>query len=131
MHSSNYKVQPDASSTFGKKVKKLAKRFRNIEKDLQKFYSAIEENHRQKCGAAPVPDFRQSVWKYRCQSTDLKRGQSGGYRIICYVDSVRFLIYPITIYAKSDQSNISASEIQKLVEALYAEIDIQGSIARQ
>ncbi len=41
MHSSNYKVQPDASSAFGKKVKKLAKLFRNIEKDIQKFYSAI------------------------------------------------------------------------------------------
>ena len=76
MHSSNYKVQPDASSTFGKKVKKLAKRFPNIEKDIQKFYSAIEENHRQKCGATAVPDFRQSVWKYRYQSTDLRRARA-------------------------------------------------------
>lgn len=130
MPSSNYKVQPDTSSLFGKKVKRLAKRFPNIEKDLQEFYSAIEENHRQKCGAAAVPKFGESVWKYRCRSSDLKRGKSGGYRIICYVDSDLFLIYPITIYAKADQSDITASEINKLVKALYAEEGFQGSVAR-
>lgn len=57
MHSSNYKFQPGTSSAFGGKVKNPAKRFPNIEKDIQEFYSAIEENHRQKYGTTPVPDF--------------------------------------------------------------------------
>lgn len=123
MQSSNYKVQSDASKSFGKDVKRLAKRFPNIKRDLQEFYSAIEENYRERCTATPVPKVRHSVWKYRCRSTDQKREQRGGYRIICCVDSSRFLIYPIAIYAKSDQSNITVPEIDTLVKALFEEIE--------
>ena len=126
MQRSSYDVDAEASSNFRRNVKRLAKRFPNIEADLQDFFAAVRKNHRQKCGATVIPHCHQSVWKYRCKSSDLKRGQSGGYRVICYVNSNRSRIYPIAVYAKSDQSNISTSEINRLVKALSEKIGPEG-----
>lgn len=122
MQRSSYVVQVDTSSNFRKNVKKLAKRFPNIERDIQEFFAAVKQNYRQKCGATVVPRCHKSVWKYRCKSSDLRRGQSGGYRIICYVDSNHSVIYPIAVYSKSDQSNISTAEINRLVKAVTEKI---------
>lgn len=122
MDSSSYRVQFDLSKSYFKDVKRLSKRFPNIRKDLDDFFSEVIVNYRQNCHAASIQGFGRTVWKYRCGSTDLRRGKSGGYRVICCVDSKRHLIYPIAVYAKSDRPTMDFLAIKKLVSAMHGKM---------
>ena len=64
-----------------------------------------------------VPGTGLTVFKVRLPNRAARRGKSGGFRVIYYVqmaDSVTLL----TIYSKSDQADISARDIQRLVREL-------------
>jgi len=52
----------------------------------------------------------------------MKRGKSGGYRLIYYLkESNSTNIYLLTIYAKSKKENISTKDIQSLLKELNNE----------
>lgn len=49
------------------------------------------------------------VFKTRMANPDANKGKSGGFRVIWY------LVYPLTIYSKSDQTDIHPEEIARLI----------------
>lgn len=54
------------------------------------------------------------VFKVRIRNTDAQRGKSGGYRVLYYLQRAE-MIQLIEIYSKSDTTDISADEIEKLL----------------
>jgi hypothetical protein len=48
------------------------------------------------------------------KNSDLKKGKRAGYRLIYYLKTPTSIIL-ITIYSKSEQSNISSDKIQEIV----------------
>jgi mRNA-degrading endonuclease RelE of RelBE toxin-antitoxin system len=56
------------------------------------------------------------VFKVRVKNSDIQKGKSAGYRLIYQVETPTRIIL-LAIYAKSDQSNISTTEIEDIVEA--------------
>lgn len=54
------------------------------------------------------------VYKVRARNSDSTRGKSGGYRIVYQVTSENAVIL-ITIYSKTEQSDISPQEIRNII----------------
>jgi mRNA-degrading endonuclease RelE of RelBE toxin-antitoxin system len=51
----------------------------------------------------------------RVRNNDLQRGKSGGYRVIYYIETQDEVIL-LTIYSKSDQSDVPADTIRRIIE---------------
>ncbi len=62
---------------------------------------------------------RHPVYKARLQSSDARKGKSGGYRVIYYIKTPEHVILLI-MYLKSEQTDISADEIRRLIEEFQA-----------
>jgi mRNA-degrading endonuclease RelE of RelBE toxin-antitoxin system len=61
-----------------------------------------------------------AVFKLRVKNTDIQKGKSGGYRLIYYVQTATGIVL-VTIYAKSEQANMTATELQTLIKQYEAE----------
>lgn len=61
-----------------------------------------------------VPGVGYTVYKVRLPNRAARRGKSGGFRVIYYVQ-FRDRVVLLTIYSKTDDTDISAAEIRRLV----------------
>ena len=118
-------IDLDASPLFARLLKQLRKKYRRIDADLADLFEEIEKDYEMAAGADPIATWKRMVWKHRCGSRDMKVGRSGGFRIISVVHTDRdpHVLYPILIYAKADQANVSAIQIADAVKVLERELD--------
>jgi hypothetical protein len=61
-----------------------------------------------------------TLFKVRVKNSDAQRGKSGGYRIIYYLKTATQIIL-VTIYSKSDKSDITAAEVREIITRAEAE----------
>ena len=99
---------------FKSRLKKLKKRYRQIKQDIQSLINELQEG---KLIGNQITGVSQIIYKARAKNSDIPTGKSGGYRLIYQVVSGEIILLLI-IYAKSDQNNISASEIEKIVKEI-------------
>lgn len=92
------------STHFKRQLKKLLKKFPQAKEDL---LLAVEKFDIQR-----EISIGQSIYKLRINSTDLHKGQSGGFRLYTYFFVQKNLLVPLCIYAKSMQETISENELQ-------------------
>ncbi|MCP4352775.1 MAG: type II toxin-antitoxin system RelE/ParE family toxin [Desulfobacterales bacterium] len=100
---------------FKRKLKKLKKNYPNIKNDLNELLSNMEDGS---VSGVPIPGLFKKVFKIRAASSDMKKGKSGGYRGIYYVEDESCDIYLLTIYAKAKNENIPVKEIQAILKEL-------------
>ena len=104
----NVEFTPD----FKRNLRTLAKKYRHIRSDVQPLIEQLEK------GETPgdqVQGVKYVVFKTRVRNSDIKKGKSAGYRIIYYLKSPQNTIL-VTIYSKSDQSDISVQQIRSIIE---------------
>ncbi|WP_072620304.1 type II toxin-antitoxin system RelE family toxin [Spirulina major] len=104
-------INIDLSSRFKKDLKTLAKRYRSIRQDLQPLIAELQ------AGDTPgdqIQGLQHTVFKVRLKNSDTQKGKSGGYRVIYYLRS-QIGITLITIYSKSDQSDVSNQVIEDII----------------
>jgi mRNA-degrading endonuclease RelE of RelBE toxin-antitoxin system len=104
-------VEVVASSTFNRNIRTLAKKYRSIRSDIQPIIERLE------VGELPgeqIQGTNYTVFKLRVRNSDLQKGKSGGYRLIYYVKTATGIIL-LTIYAKSEQTDIAALEIKDMI----------------
>jgi mRNA-degrading endonuclease RelE of RelBE toxin-antitoxin system len=95
-------LKPGISLTFKRQLKELHKKYRHAEADLADAYADIIKDREHACNAVATPGYDSTVWKYRCESTDMKRGQSGGFRIMMLWKEEENTLYPFCIYTHAD-----------------------------
>lgn len=99
------------SRGFLKDVRKLRKRFRLIEDDIELLK---EEMRNSQYRGVLVPYWGPNVYKVRLANRSARRGKSGGFRVI-YLhkseDSFRFL----HIYSKFDKDDVSEVDIRRML----------------
>jgi mRNA-degrading endonuclease RelE of RelBE toxin-antitoxin system len=98
---------------FKRNLRHLAKKYRHIQSDVQPVIEQLE------VGVKPgdqISGVQQEVFKVRARNTDAGKGKSGGYRIIYQVKSVAEIVL-ITIYSKSEQGDVAAAEIRRIIAA--------------
>jgi len=100
------------SAAFLHQLKRLRKKYRRIQSDLQPL---LDELH---SGATPgdqVQGIGYTAHKVRLPNSDAQRGTSGGYRVIYYVQTASGRLL-VTIYSKTEQSDIPADDIRRIIE---------------
>ena len=97
---------------FLRRLKNLRKKYPHIRNDLEPVLEQLQQ------GATPgdqIQGIGYPVYKLHLKNTDIPKGKSGGYRVIYYLRTASVIIL-ITIYAKTEQIDISAGEIKALIE---------------
>ncbi len=95
---------------FDKRLERLERRYPRTTHDVRGLIRQIMQDQRP---GQRIPHVGYAVYKVRLPNRAARRGKSGGFRVIYYVqlsDRVTLL----TIYSKSDESDISTREIQEL-----------------
>ena len=100
----------EETETFNKAVKKLKKRFKNIENDCDEFVQSIETTDN--LGV----DLGNGVYKVRITNSDKKSGKRAGYRLITYLKLIDNKLYLMYIYDKSDLATVSEKQIDTLIK---------------
>lgn len=99
------------TSGFKRRLKGLKKRYRQIQCDLQPIIQALEQGN---FLGDQIPGTTNAIFKVRAKNSDIPTGKSGGYRVIYQVVSPETVLL-LLIYAKSDQADVSLSEIETAV----------------
>ncbi|MEA2050733.1 MAG: type II toxin-antitoxin system RelE/ParE family toxin [Campylobacterota bacterium] len=102
----NLTIKPLES--FKKSVKKLAKRYKNIAKDLYTLEEELTSNPA--CGT----HIGSNCYKIRVANSSIPTGKSGGFRVI-YYKKIKNTIYLMDIYSKSDMENITDEKILEIL----------------
>ncbi len=104
-------VKVEASPTFKKNIKTLGKKYRSIRQDVEPIIKQLQS------GELPgdkISGIGYKVFKLRVRNSDSKKGKSGSYRLIYYCQTATGIIL-LTIYSKSEQVDIAADDIRKII----------------
>lgn len=107
----SYKVV--LTDSFKRSIKRLKKRYRHVKDDVRLAIKAL----------LVTPELGVQISfearKLRVRNSDLKKGKSGGYRLLYFVsEPPEPTIYLLLLYAKSDQENVTQRELQRLLEEI-------------
>lgn len=107
----DFQIRIELTPQFQKDLRQLAKGSRHIRSDLQPLIEKLE--------AGKLPGDRLSginctLFKVRLQNSDIQKGKSVGYRAI-YYPKTRDRIILVTIYSKSDRSDIDLEAIREAI----------------
>jgi mRNA-degrading endonuclease RelE of RelBE toxin-antitoxin system len=101
------------TSEFQRNLRDLKKRYRNIPIDVETVTQELEMGNFLGDRITEVGEAFM-VYKVRIKNSDVKKGKSGGYRLIYQVESETSVLL-LAIYSKSDQSDITAGEILEIL----------------
>jgi mRNA-degrading endonuclease RelE of RelBE toxin-antitoxin system len=96
---------------FKRNLRALAKRYPRIRADIEPLISQLQK------GDFPgdqIAGTGYTLYKVRIRNSDARRGKSGGYRMIYFIQTPTSVVL-ITLYSKSDQSDISAKEVKRII----------------
>ena len=103
----NYKVVYTVE--FEKEIKRLSKKYPSLKSDFNGF---IKEISQKPFSGIPLGN---SCYKIRLAITSKSKGKSGGARIITFVQVIMETIILISIYDKSERTDISDAEIKNRI----------------
>lgn len=104
-------VQVEASPTFKRNLRTLAKKYRSIRQDIEPVIKQLENSE---LPGNQISGVGYKVFKLRVKNSDVTKGKSGGYRIIYYCRTITGIVL-LTIYTKSKQADITADDIRKII----------------
>jgi mRNA-degrading endonuclease RelE of RelBE toxin-antitoxin system len=96
---------------FKRNLRALAKKYHHIRSDVQPIIEQIQQGI---FVGEQVPGTGYTIFKVRIRNIDASRGKSGGYRVIYYLKTATSVIL-VTIYSKTEQSDISPAKIKKIL----------------
>ena len=105
------KIKTEFTPEFKRNLRALAKKYRHIRSDIQPIIVQLQKGD---FIGDQVPRTSYTIFKVRVRNKDIRKGKSGGYRFIYYLPSQTKVIL-VTIYSKSEQSDISPSRIRRIV----------------
>lgn len=101
-----------ATTQFSKDFKQLAKKYPSLANDLRQLQANLLENPTQ---GTPIGD---DCYKIRLQITSKGKGKSGGGRVITCVQIINDTIHLVTLYDKSDISNVNDDFLKDAVDVI-------------
>jgi hypothetical protein len=104
----NYNVK--SISVFERQAKRLIKKYASLQKELLTLISELKINPQ--LGAS----VGNNCYKIRLAVSSKGKGKSGGARIITNVAIIEKNVYLLTIYDKSEQSDITNKELAELLK---------------
>lgn len=96
---------------FKRNLRVLAKKYRHIRSDIQPILTQLQEG---KFIGDQIPRTGYAIYKVRVQNRDLKKGKRSGYRLLYYLQTKTSIVL-ITIYSKTEQSDISPAQVRQII----------------
>lgn len=100
------------TSEFKRNLRILTKKYRHIRSDIEPVIAELRQGN---FIDDQVPRTGYTIFKVRIKNQDINKGKSAGYRFIYYLKTPTSVIL-VTIYSKSEQSDISAKKIQRILK---------------
>ncbi len=103
---------------FEKELYRLSKKYRHIKKDIKPIIDELEQGN---LSGNRLSGFGSDIYIYkvRLKNSNVKKGKSGGYRLIYLVESTKNSILLLTIYSKSEQADIINKELKSIIQEFY------------
>jgi mRNA-degrading endonuclease RelE of RelBE toxin-antitoxin system len=95
---------------FEKQAKRLIKKYVSLKTELFQLVQELKENPEQ--GTA----IGKNCFKIRIAIASKGKGKSGGARIITNILVAESTVYLLSIYDKSEKENLSANELEELLD---------------
>ncbi len=105
------------SPRFTQDFKQLQKRYRHVSDDLR---SLLDQLRHAETPGDQIQNIGYTVYKVRIKNSDAQRGKSGGYRAVYYLEMADQVVM-VTLYSKSDQSDIPAETLRRIIEDYEAQ----------
>lgn len=100
------------SDEFKTRLRTLIKRYRSIRTDLQPLLDELQSGN---FIGDQIAGTGYTVFKVRLKNTDIKKGKSGGYRVIYQLRNDTYILL-VVIYSKSDRDDILANQIRDIID---------------
>ncbi len=100
------------AETFLRSALRLKKRYPRVFSDVETLKIQLES------GETPgdrLKGFDRLIYKVRLRNSNAQRGKSGGYRVVYYIETAEHIIL-LTIYSKSEQSDIPADVLRRIIQ---------------
>ncbi|MED4353587.1 hypothetical protein P9265_14820 [Schinkia azotoformans] len=94
------------------------KKFIKLKSDIEKFKEDLEHGDFKGVMLFEISN-DEEVYKARMRNASINIGQSGGFRIIYYVDHLHKKVIILTIYSKSEKNSIENHEIIELIKRYF------------
>lgn len=100
------------TSEFKRNLRVLSKEYRHIRSDIEPIIAELQQGN---FIGNQVPRTGYTIFKIRVKNQDINKGKSAGYRFIYYLKTSTSIIL-VTIYSKSEQTDISAKKIRQILK---------------
>jgi len=97
---------------FKRDLRALSKKYRHIRSDVQPVIEQIQAGN---FVGDQVSETGYTIFKVRVRNSDIRKGKRSGYRIIYYLRTPSEAIL-VTLYSKSEQSDVSTAQIRRIVK---------------
>jgi mRNA-degrading endonuclease RelE of RelBE toxin-antitoxin system len=101
-----------STQRFEKEIKRLVKKFPSLKKE----YSELIDNIKHLPNTGTL--IANNCYKIRLAIASKVKGKSGGARVITYVYLESKTVYLLTIYDKSEKSDLKANELKEMISNL-------------
>lgn len=109
--SSDLPVQVRAAPEFQRRLRNLAKKYRQIQADLQPVFEQLQVGN---FVGDQIPGTGFTVLKVRVKNSAIQKGKSAGYRLIYQVESPNSVLL-LLIYSKLDQTDVTIEAIKAVI----------------
>lgn len=99
-----------ATDSFEKHLKRLAKKYKSLKKDLAVIFASLEDEPEQ--GTYLGKD----CYKIRIAISDKRKGKSGGGRVITCVKVIDQNVFLVALYDKSEKDDLDDNELDSLLK---------------
>jgi hypothetical protein len=106
----NYNIIP--LPFFDKQLKRLVKEYPSLKEEYMELVRTLADLP---MTGTPIGN---NCYKIRLAIASKGKGKVGGARVITFIQVINAKVYLISIYAKSEQANISDKDLQELIQHL-------------
>ena len=100
---------------FEKEARRLSKKFPSLKGELDQLVGLLETDPFQE--GSPLGG---NFYKIRLAIQSKGKGKRGGSRVITFVKIVEETVYLVSIYDKSEKSDISKEELNSIISKIFA-----------
>lgn len=121
-------IECDISPDYQRQLKDLRKKYPHVDDDLCGAYAEIRQRPSAACRAVAVPGLLPpgsdaAIYKYKIASRDMKRGSSGGFRLVALYLPQRNLLIPVCMYTHVDyDSQPPNKDLKRWLNAVMDEL---------
>ncbi|MEE7625982.1 type II toxin-antitoxin system RelE/ParE family toxin [Methylobacter sp. Wu8] len=105
-------INVDYTLEFKRNIRQLVKKYPSIRQDIEPIIQGLQQGE---LLGDRIQHSGYVIYKLRVKNSDNRKGKSAGYRIIYYLKTAANIVL-VTIYSKSEQSDITVNELKAIIK---------------